>query len=104
MRTCINCDNKVEEKEYSDRYKTCIRCLKKERFVMEIEYDNEGLGYNVLTDDNLHDLCKRFKLAKLTGFDTYIGSFTNLRIKSVEDVITREIINPGIIEDIMEEL
>ena len=104
MRICINCEEEVQDHLINDQYRTCLKCLKKERFVMQLEYDNDKVGYNVLTGSNLRDLCKRYKLAEFTGFDTYIGAITYLRIKSVEDVITGKLIEFQTINDILEEL
>ena len=104
MRICINCEEEVKNDLINDRYGTCLKCLKLERYVMELEYDNDKVGYNILTDSNLRDLCKRYKIAQLKGFDTYIGAISNLRIKSVEDVITGELYGPKTINEILEDL
>ena len=71
---------------------------------MELEFENPDLDYGVLTDDNLYGLLKRFKLAKIKGFDTYLGSVPNIKILSVKDVITGELIHPNRINEILEEL
>ncbi len=58
------------------------------RFIMEVEFDHPNLDWDVLFDDNLVDLAKRFKKAKDTGFDTSLGSCPNLRVKRITDETT----------------
>jgi len=84
--------------------RVCLECLEKERYCMEVEFKHPDLDYGVLTDDNLYGLLKRFKLAKIKGFDTYLGSVPNIKILSVKDVITGELIHPNRINEILEEL
>ena len=55
------------------------------RFIMEVEFDHPNLDWDILFDDNLVDLAKRFKEAKDTGFDTSLCSCPNLRIKKITD-------------------
>ena len=71
---------------------------------MEVEFEHPDLDWGVLTDDNLHDLLKRFKIAKMKGFDTYLGSTPKIKIISVMDVITGELIEPNRINEILEEV
>ena len=55
------------------------------RFIMEVEFDHPNLDWDILFDDNLVDLAKRFKEAKDTGFDTSLGACPNLKIKKITD-------------------
>ena len=71
---------------------------------MEVEFKHPGLDWGVLTDDNLRDLLKRFKIAKMKGFDTYLGMCPKMKILSVKDVITGELIHPNAINEILEEI
>lgn len=104
MKECKNCEEQVTSKDFNNKYKICVDCVLKERFIMEIEYQNDLVGYNVLTEDTLHNLCKRFKVAKTRGYDSYIGVVSSLQIKSVEDVLTGQIVSPRKINEIMEEI
>jgi hypothetical protein len=84
--------------------RVCHECLEKERYCMEVEFEHPELDFGVLTDDNLHDLLIRYKIAKLKGFDSYLGSCPKMKILSVKDVITGELIDPNRINEILEEL
>ena len=102
--TCIQCEMKFDERYMDFDERVCHECLEKERYCMELEFENPDLDYGVLTDDNLYGLLKRFKLAKIKGFDTYLGSVPNIKILSVKDVITGELIHPNRINQILEEI
>lgn len=107
MRTCVNCDNKTDSDDYNDQYSCCILCLRESRFIMEIDYsvDPNGpyMGYNVITASSLEELIIRFKKAKNTGWDSYLGSCPGMVIIKVMDVIEeKEIILP-LIEKLIEE-
>ena len=73
-------------------------------FIMEVEFDHPELDWNVLFDDNLVDLAKRFKKAKDTGFDTTLGACPNLRIKRITDESTSLDISINEFNLILEEL
>ena len=94
--TCIQCEMKFDSIYMDLDERVCLECLEKERYCMEVEFKHPDLDYGVLTDDNLHGLLKRFKLAKIKGFDTYLGSVPNIKILSVKDVITGELIHPNL--------
>jgi len=102
--TCIQCEMKFESRFMDLEERACLECLEKERYCMEVEFKHPDLDYGVLTDDNLHGLLKRFKLAKLKGFDTYLGSMPNAKILSVKDAITGELVHPNRINEILEEI
>ena len=102
--TCIQCEMKFESRFMDLEERVCLECLEKERYCMEVEFKHPDLDYGVLTDDNLHDLLTRFKIAKLKGFDTYLGSMPNAKILSVKDVITGELVHPNRINEILEEI
>ena len=102
--TCIQCEMKFDSIYMDLDERVCLECLEKERYCMEVEFKHPDLDYGVLTDDNLHGLLKRFKLAKIKGFDTYLGSVPNIKILSVKDVITGELIHPSAINELLEEI
>ena len=102
--TCIQCEMKFESRFMDLEERACLECLEKERYCMEVEFEHPDLDFGVLTDDNLHDLLTRFKTAKLKGFDTYLGSVPKMKILSVKDVITGELIHSNRIDEILEEI
>ena len=102
--TCIQCEMKFDERQMDLGERVCHECLEKERYCMEVEFKHPDLDYGVLTDDNLHDLLKRFKIAKTKGFDTYLGSCHKMKILSVKDVFTGELVYPNRINQILEEV
>tara|TARA_R110000737_G_scaffold238025_1_gene250289 strand:- start:72 stop:389 length:318 start_codon:yes stop_codon:yes gene_type:complete len=92
MRTCNNCSKSVRRILFNYKYKSCLKCLEKERFVMEVEFDtdpndNSSIGFNVITDSSIEGLISRFKRSKTKKWDSYLGSCPNLKIKKVEDVL-----------------
>ena len=102
--TCIQCDHKFPEIQMDLGERVCNECLEKERYCMEVEFEHPELDFGVLSDDNLHDLLKRFKIAKLKGFDSYLGSCPKMKILSVKDMFTGELIHPGRINEMLEEI
>ena len=102
--TCIQCDHKFPAIQMDLDERVCNECLEKERYCMEVEFEHPTLDWGVLTDDNLRDLLKRFKTAKMKGFDTYLGSVPKMKILSVKDVITGELIHPSTINELLEEI
>ena len=102
--TCLQCDFKFSERQMDLGERVCNECLEKERYCMEVEFEHPELDFGVLTDDNLHDLLMRYKIAELKGFDTYLGSCPKLKILSVKDVISGELIDPNLVNEILEEL
>ena len=74
------------------------------RFIMEVEFNHPELDWNILFDNNLIELAKRFKQAKDTGFDTALGACSNLRIKRITDEKTSLDISINEFNLILEEL
>ena len=92
MRTCNNCSKSVRRVLFNYKYKSCLKCLEKERFVMEVEFDTDpnddsNIGFNVITDSSIEGLISRFKSSKTKNWDSYLGGCPNLKIKKVEDVL-----------------
>ena len=101
--TCVQCDFKYNEAQMDLGERMCNECLEKEeRYVMEVEWYDPDFDFGVLTDNDLHDLLMRYKTAKLKGFDTCLGSCPRIKILSVKDVISGKLINPSLINKMLE--
>tara|TARA_R100000315_G_C5174042_1_gene100608 strand:- start:237 stop:578 length:342 start_codon:yes stop_codon:yes gene_type:complete len=108
MPTCINCDFKFKERQFDLGKKMCNKCLEKERYCMEVEFEvdpnGNGCDYNVLVDNSLEWLLEEFKEAKTRGFHTKLGSCPNIKILSVTDVLDGVEINLDEINLMLEEV
>ena len=100
--TCLQCDFKFNKSQMSLSERMCNKCLEKERYVMEVEWDDPDFDFGVLSDDSLHDLINRYKTAKLKGFDTCLGSCPRIKILSVKDVISGKLIDPSLINEMLD--
>ena len=87
MPTCIMCDKKVNTIQYVQSEKSCCRCLKEPRFMMEIEWDGNGtdLDYDIWMHNDLDWLIEKYKQAKSFGFEVSIGSCPDIILLSVKD-------------------
>ena len=100
--TCLQCDFKFHKSQMNLGERVCNKCLEKERYCMEVEWEDPDFDFGVLTDDNLHKLLNRYKTAKLKGFDSYLGNCPKIKILSVKDVISGELIEPSLVNQILE--
>ncbi len=99
--TCIHCDKDFTERQYNSYMKMCNKCAKVQRFSMEVEFDNPGLDYGVLIDDNLTRLLLQFLECKKTGWHISLGGCPNIKILSVRDNFKGEIVDPNKINKLM---
>tara|TARA_R100000808_G_scaffold18134_1_gene39831 strand:+ start:12556 stop:12882 length:327 start_codon:yes stop_codon:yes gene_type:complete len=108
MYTCINCDFPFEERQMDLGERMCNKCLEKERYCMEVEFDvdpsSDRVDYNVLVDDSLEWLLKEYNEAKTKGFHSKLGSCPKIKILSVTDVLDGIIIDPNKINSMLEEM
>lgn len=91
MRTCLNCDTKVDDGLFNYQHSVCLDCASEQRFVMEVTFDTDPnefvLGFGVLIDTTIEGLIDRYIDSKLKGYDPSLGSCPNLKVKKVEDIL-----------------
>jgi len=86
MPTCIMCDKKINTIQYIQSEKSCCRCLKEPRFMMEVEWDSQTeLDYDIWSHNDLDWLMTKFITGKEKGFEVSIGSCPGITLLSVKD-------------------
>lgn len=99
---CVQCDNKFSAQQYNSYLKMCNYCSGKQRFSMEVEFEHPTLDFGVLLSDTLTRLCLEFKEAKNEGFHPSLGACPKIKILSAKDNFTGELINPNLINKMLE--
>lgn len=99
---CVQCDNKFVIQQYNSYMNMCNKCSNVQRFSMEVEFDHPECDFGVLVDANLTRLLLQFKKAKKTGWHHSLAGCPKIKILSVKDNFTGELINLNTIHKLLE--